>query len=160
MKSTSTAIRITFKTKSFSFLQLKLTATSHYGQNGLGAATAREREREQRSAVTSVRQWVRWRNAKKTIAQVMKVEYMPNMNPSWLQDERMVKLVRVSHAEHWFSLSRLQSARCKQVIASFNPSSSSLFHCKPNRFSFYFHLVTVFFVIYENITFLILLKSI
>ena len=158
MKSTSTAIRIASISDFFVFPQLN--AMSHSGQNGLGAATAREREREQRSAVTSVRQWVRWRNAKKTIAQVMKVEYMPNMNPSWLQDERMVKLVRVSHAEHWFSLSRLQSARCKQVIASFNPSSSSLFHCKPNRFSFYFHLVTVFFVIYENITFLILLKSI
>ena len=64
----------------------QLTATSLHGQNGLPAAMARDRGQEMQSAVTTVRQWVKAKNALKTIAQVLWVKYTSNMNQNWLPD--------------------------------------------------------------------------
>ena len=114
--------------KRIPFFVFQLSARSHSGQSGLPVATARGRGREQQSVATSVRKWGRWRIALTTIAQVIILKFMilSNFILRWLQGEWVVKLVRVSHAEHRFSLSRLQSAHCKQVLASSNPFSPSM----------------------------------
>ena len=59
---------------------------------------------------------------------------------SWLQGERLVKLVRVSYAKHRFSLSRLQSAHCKQVLNFFyHFLCGVMILLKAKRFSFHLH---------------------